>query len=92
MSRAHGRAGAAAETWMDYAQSLRPREQTKKVSQVVASYFATCVTGLPESFANRTDSDLYPSLHWRRNRHSAPPDLVVVRLTKMSTKSVMVTL
>src|SRR5690606_11660186 len=28
---------------------------------------ATCVTGLPESVANRTASDLYSSLYWRRD-------------------------
>src|SRR5690606_7933037 len=31
---------------------------------------ATCVTGLPESFANRTASDLYSSLYWRRDLRS----------------------
>src|SRR5690606_18952087 len=31
---------------------------------------ATCVTGLPESFASRTACDLYSSLYWRRDLRS----------------------
>jgi hypothetical protein len=34
---------------------------------LTSSSRATCVTGLPESFASRTASDLYSSLCWQRD-------------------------